>query len=333
MTKWSPRRIVAALTMLAIVTAPTPASADPPGPTDFATSVLSIEPPTDGIDIEIVGGDSFVLLTNTTTRTVEVIGYTGEPYLRFLPGGTVEQNRLSPAVYLNEERFGGEIPAFADAAAAPEWEEVADDGSHAWHDHRAHLMTGPPVNTSPGEQVLADVIPLFVDGEEVDVSVVSFWQTAPSRLPLVVGAILGCVAAAVAWWRRAALSAILVLSAGLIVLAGFVQYFSVPPETGPSSTLVALPIVAAVCSIGAVVTRRRPATALPLLIGAALASIVFVARRLPDTGKAILPTDLSMPLDRGISVFVAIAATAALVLACAGFVRLMRPDRPATPSV
>ena len=112
------------------------AAADPPGPTDYLSEVIDVDPPTSGIDIEIVGGDSFVLLSVDPGLRVDVVGYSGEPYLRFLPGGTVEENRLSPTKYQNEDRYAiAEIPAEASSEAEPEWVVVAEDGSFAWHDH------------------------------------------------------------------------------------------------------------------------------------------------------------------------------------------------------
>ena len=41
-----------------------------------------------------------------------MLGYEGEPYLRFDAGGGVWENRRSPAVYENAQRFGvGQLPA------------------------------------------------------------------------------------------------------------------------------------------------------------------------------------------------------------------------------
>ena len=317
----------ASLVVLALIfTFAAPAGADPPGPTDFQTVVTAITPTTDAFEIEIIGGDSFVLLRHLNDTTIEVRGYNGESYLRFRPGGIVEQNRLSPATYLNEERFGDTIPDFADAQAPPEWEQVDDDGSYAWHDHRAHLMTDPPINTSPGDQVTDQVIPVVVDGEEVLIAVASTWQTAPSSTPFAIGAVVGALAVVAAIRSRATISLLLAVAGLIALILGVVQYRSVPIETGPSLTLVALPLLALVVAAGAVATRHRPATALPLAIGSAAALIVFAALRLPDARKAILPTDLSMPLDRGLSAFVGVLAVGCLLAAGMSFARLMQGE-------
>ena len=83
-----------------------PAAADAAGPSDFRSEVTGIVPAVDGVEAEIRGGDSFLELTVDDGHTVIVEGYTGEPYLRFQPDGTVERNRLSPATYLNDDRQG-----------------------------------------------------------------------------------------------------------------------------------------------------------------------------------------------------------------------------------
>lgn len=317
---------IACVILALVLMVPAPAAADAPGPTDFKSEVTSITPPTDAFEIEIIGGDSFVLLTHLDDSTIEVVGYHGEPYLRFLPGGVIEQNRLSPATYLNEERYGDVVPAFADALAAPEWEQVDDDGSYAWHDHRAHLMVSPPINTGRGDQVTDQVIPVRVDGTEIDIAVVSTWQAAPSLSPIALGALLGLVAAVGAWQRRTIVVGLLAGTAVVGLVAGAVQYRSVPIETGPSLTLIALPLIALVVAFGAALARNKPATALPLAIGSGSALIAFASLRLPTAHKSILPTDLSMPLDRGISAFVALVALGCLLVAGASFSRLVQGE-------
>jgi len=304
----------------------TPAAADAPGPTDYRTEVKAIEPATDQFEIEIVGGDSFVLLRQRQPVTIEISGYNGEPYLRFLPDGTVEQNRRSPAVYLNEERYGtDELPAIADATASPEWEVVADGGSYAWHDHRAHwMLSSRPFGKEPGDQILEAVVPAFVDGVEVDIVMASYWQSAPSPVPFVAGAVAGLAGALVAWRRRGDLPLLLGVAAAGAIAIGWAQFRSVPSETGPSTSLLLLPGLALASTAAAWIARRRPANALPLVLGSAVFLAVFAWQRVPDSYRAILPTDLPFSVDRGVSVAVMIMAVGIAGVAAADFTRLVR---------
>ncbi len=288
---------------LIVIAIPRPASADAPGPTDYQTEVTEIEPSSDGFEVDIIGGDSFVRLVVDEGSTVEVVGYQGEPYLRFGPDGTVEVNRTAPSTYTSEDRFGVvEIPATAFVGAVPRWEVVATDGVYAWHDHRAHWMNSqPPPAARPGDQILEGVIPLIVDGSEVDVTVISMWEQPASRLPLLVGAVagLGCLALA---WRR---SEPAMLSAGLVAVAlGAVAFFSVPLETAPSWLLWALPSV----SVGVLLAGRGrllPAS-VQLLSGALL--IAWVGFRREWLTAAILPTATPVAVDQALTVLVAVIA-------------------------
>ena len=163
--------------------------ADPAGPTDYRSEILSIEPPTSSVTLEVIGGDSFVQLSADPAAEVLVLGYFAEPYLRFLPGGEVQENRNSPTTYQNEERYGSDAPDFAQADADPDWVTVADDGTYAWHDHRAHWMQPiRPAGKAPGDRIVEQVIPLVVDGADVDVTVISVWQDEPSMVPAILGA-------------------------------------------------------------------------------------------------------------------------------------------------
>jgi hypothetical protein len=79
-------------------------------------------------------------LTNETGRTVEILGYSGEPYLEVRPDGTYE-NRNSPAAYRNQTLTGETpVPASADPAAPPQWRRVSGSTTVRWHDQRTHWM-------------------------------------------------------------------------------------------------------------------------------------------------------------------------------------------------
>ncbi len=302
----------------------TPALADPPGPTDYLSEVTEIDPAVDGIEMEIIGGDSFVLLTVDPGITVDVVGYAGEPYLRFLADGTVEENRWAPSKYLNEDRYGAiEMPDRASADAEPEWVVVADDGSYAWHDHRTHWMNEtPPPNRGPGDQVAEGVVPVFVDRIEVDVTVVSIWQAPPSRIPVLLGLLVGGSVAVIAWTSRPRVLDFLVLVMSLAAtFVGAVAYWSTPSETGPPWSLWVLPATALVFSL-LVATRllglERHRSSLLLIATLELAG--WGIAHLDWLWPAILPTSLPFWLDRLIASGVlvgAVGAATAVLLAVA----------------
>ena len=64
-----------------------------------------MQPPADGLEVEVTGGDRFLVLTNGTGKEVVVKGYDDEPYLRFLPNRVVEENTRAPSKYANEDRY------------------------------------------------------------------------------------------------------------------------------------------------------------------------------------------------------------------------------------
>ncbi|HEY6778936.1 MAG TPA: hypothetical protein VI122_20710 [Thermoleophilaceae bacterium] len=140
-------RGAAATALLALCVAAPTAVAHQGNP-NYRSQVRSITPAVDGLEAQVLGYDDRIELRNEGDNTVVVEGYRGEPYLRFEPDGTVEVNRRSPAVYLNEVRFAKvSVPGSADPSAPPEWEVVSKTGRYDWHDHRIHWMgaTPPPM--------------------------------------------------------------------------------------------------------------------------------------------------------------------------------------------
>jgi hypothetical protein len=112
------RRLALILTVAGAVVAPaTPASAhggNAPDATAYRTTATQITPPMRGVSVRTVEAGARLQLTNDSGRTVEVLGYAGEPYLEVRPDGTYE-NVHSPATYLNVTLAGdGPVPAAAD---------------------------------------------------------------------------------------------------------------------------------------------------------------------------------------------------------------------------
>jgi hypothetical protein len=313
------RRAVLAVALVPVflVLGVAPAAADPPGPTDYESGIVALEPRTSVVAASIIGGDAFLLLEVTPGHEVLVMGYRGEPFVRFAATGEVAENRSSPSWYESQERYGTlELPPEATPEAEPRWVTVADDGRWMWHDHRVHWMgTVPPLGSVPGDVVLDTVVPLRVDGEPVSLRVRSVLQAPPSPVPALLGAGIGLAlvlgAARLAGAHRGtALALSAVASAALIV--GIRQVRSVPPETGPSALHWLLAAAALVPALVAVVAWRRPRAgggilvpALVALAGAELALWGWYRRE--GLSRAILPTDVPFAFDR----FVTAAAIAA----------------------
>ncbi len=246
------------------------------------------------------------------------------------------ENRNSPTTYVNEERYAGvDVPAFATRDAEPDWVEVASDGRYSWHDHRAHWMQSvAPFGKSVGDRIVEDRIGLIVDGVEVDVEVISTWQPEPSPLPAIGGAAAALTLAAVAVFRwRATRAWMLVLAplATLAVVAGVAQYTSLPSETGPRLVWIALPIIAVVATIAAVVSESRTATlaAHGAALIAAVQLVVWGLVKRDGLTAAIVPTSAPGWFDR---LAVAGALVGGVALVALALVALFGPQpRPGEP--
>ena len=295
--------IVAAIVVFVLLVGGGTAHADPAGPTDYRSEILSIEPSTSTVSIDVIGGDSFVQLSIEQGTEVMVLGYFGEPYLWFLPDGEVRENRNSPTTYQNEERYGTDAPEFATADADPDWETVGTSGTYAWHDHRAHWMQPiRPAGQEPGDRILEQVIPIEVDGSPVSVTVISTWEPEPSILPAIVGGVVGAIFVALAgWWSRRNPAWIVVLTpiALAATLAGWWQYSSLPAETEPRLVWPLLPALALVACLVAIPLRTRSpfaAMAAGLVGSSELLVWAFVKR--DGLTAAIVPTDAPQWFER-----------------------------------
>ena len=132
------RALVLAAAMAAVWAVPAGAHQGNP---NYRSVIDRVSPTVPGVKLQVLGFDSQFQLTNRSNQTVTVFGYDGEPYARILANGTVEQNHLSPATYINVSDFATVAPPkFTNPKAPPQWRVVDKTGSFIWHDHRMHWM-------------------------------------------------------------------------------------------------------------------------------------------------------------------------------------------------
>jgi hypothetical protein len=190
--------LVLAVLWLGVLAAPAHAHGRGSDATNYSATILE-EPDIPGVSWAIYGGDELLEVTNTTDVEVVILGYPQtdpEPYLRVGPDG-VFQNRNSEATYVNEDRQGlVEVPPHVDRNAPPDWEQVSEGASAAWHDHRIHYMGAglhPSITDQSVETVVYEAweVPFLYDGEEHVLVGELRWVPGPSALPwLAVGLLL-----------------------------------------------------------------------------------------------------------------------------------------------
>jgi hypothetical protein len=172
------------------------------GNPNYRSQIRAISPQIEGLSVRILDFDDRMQIVNRTGETVVIQGYRGEPYVRVQADGTVELNRNSPAMFLNEDRFGkAEVPSGATEGATPNWEVRDRTGSYEWHDHRIHWMSEgrPPQVTNPDARtkVFDWKIPVEVGSQTATISGDLFWvPVSGGGVPI--AAIIGLVALALA---------------------------------------------------------------------------------------------------------------------------------------
>lgn len=180
--------------LLVLTAAPALAHGRGSDASNFESTITAV-PGVDGLEWRVINSDEYLQLTNRSEAEVQVPGYSGEPYLRIGPDG-VFQNRNSQATYVNQDRFGDTvIPTDIDPSGEPEWEQISDGDSYAWHDHRIHWMASadpPGVATNPDEVQLVNAwtVPFEVDGESHEVAGDLTWVPGGSPLVWLIPALL-----------------------------------------------------------------------------------------------------------------------------------------------
>ena len=297
-----------------------PAAADPVGPTNYRSRVLSVSPtPTNGVVVEILGGDAFVRLQIPRGHTATVPDYSTSdgagPYLRFDADGTVHRNANAVATVINRSRSGpaGEAPP---SRRTSRWEVVSSDGSYQWHDHRIHLMgkarawTGDDHRIDMGGPDGTWEIPLIIDGRASTVTGELVHVPPPpswlwwSLVPLLAG-----LTAVVGRRRPAGLhhgtdpTAIIAVLVSLASLAvGWASRAGLPAEAAPGWPILAVPAVAVIASLalaGPARGRPLPRRVATAAIIATLGSWAWLRRAVLTA--SIVPTTLPATLDRGVT--------------------------------
>jgi hypothetical protein len=164
------------------------------GNPNFRSDVRGVTPSIPGLSVEVLNYDDRLLLTNQSRKDVVVRGYDGEPYIRLLADGTVQENRLSPALYLNEDRFAKvSVPPQADPKAPPQWQTDNRTGRFEWHDHRIHWMSKalpPKVKDKKVKTLIFNWrVPIDVGGRRAALTGALYWQPENATAP--VGAFVG----------------------------------------------------------------------------------------------------------------------------------------------
>lgn len=272
--------------------------------------IESISPKPSSVAISIAAGDSFIVIKADKGHTVEIAGYSDEPYLRVRDDGTVEENQNSPAVVLNKSRLADVDSVTPDPSLQPEWVTIANDGEVAWHDHRIHWMSPstPPTLDDAGT-VQQWSVNLIVDGEEVVVEGRLVLLDSPSVMWWLVAAPFAALVFLA--MRRRALS-IAVLAAGIAVLLIDVARMRALPEVAQHTPTVGIAggVAALLALVGLINRREKFADALLAGIGTAACLVSYTG--ISWMTNAVLPGVRYEWLARGSLAAIAGAGIAAV---------------------
>ncbi|MFF0719341.1 hypothetical protein [Micromonospora sp. NPDC003816] len=343
--------LTAVVAALLVTAAPAAAhGADAPDGTDYRVAVGAVAARPD-LRVRVVEAGARLELTNTGDRPVEVIGYSGEPYLRVGPDGVFENTR-SPATYLNRTILADTpLPDEVDPAAAPQWRRVDTGTTARWHDQRALWReAGPPaqVRAAPDREhrVRDWAVPLRDADGRTEIRGTLDWVPPPDAYPWWVAITLGALAVGAAGLLPAASSpggrartglgallavggvAAVVLAVGRVLDAGAEGVGAVLAGllSGPVWTLVTG--LGAIVAGGVALTRRDSVDFVLALAGACLALFAGIANA-AVLSRAVPPAPWSATATRMLIVVVLVAGAGALA---AAVLRLHATGRTTTPT-
>jgi len=176
----------AIIVLLAALAAPAAQAHRGSAQTGYVSTVSALEPNVLGVNALVLGGDDRLRISNYSGKTVVILGYEGEPYLRF-DGRGVWANTRSPAAHVNRFRRPRALrPGVADASAPPRWELLRPGVTYEWHDHRIHWVAHEPpqgVQDHPDriQRIFKWRVPGLANGKRF--AVTGFLGYAPDRIP------------------------------------------------------------------------------------------------------------------------------------------------------
>ncbi|WP_233559027.1 hypothetical protein [Micromonospora radicis] len=340
------------VTALSATAAPALAhGADAPNGTDYRVEVTAVAPDRPQLRVRVVEAGARLELTNTGADPVEVMGYSGEPYLRVGPDGVYENTR-SPATYLNRTIVGETVlPAEADPAAAPRWRRVDGGPTARWHDQRALWREGGPpaqVRAAPDREhrVRDWVVPLRDVTGPAEIRGTLDWVPPPDAYrwwvlvtlgALAVGAV-GLLPAASLPGRRAlvGLGGLLAVGgvAAVLLAAGRVRDAGAEGVPGLLFGLLTGPLWTLLAGLGAIAAagwavRRRPGADFRIALAGACLALFAGLTNAAVLARAVVPVPWPPTLARLLVVVVAVAGAGALA---AAVLRLHATGRAITPA-
>jgi hypothetical protein len=177
-----PRLAGAFAAVLAVLAALAATASAHQGDPRYRSILRGVDPPIEGLRIQVLNYDDRFELDNRTGETVTIYGYNREPYARVDADGTVSVNRNSTAYYLNDERYAN-VPVPAEVRenprATPEWVVRDRTGRFEWHDHRMHWMArgvAPQVRDESSRTKVFDyAVPIAVGAQRASITGTLWW--------------------------------------------------------------------------------------------------------------------------------------------------------------
>ena len=181
----------------------------------YVHRLVSSTTPATGVEIGLLGGQAMPTITirNESSEPVTVFGADGEPFLRV--GNDVEANLASPTWVQVGRALGRTPKAVADAAAAPQWEQISQGHLLSWADFRSRPPDSEPqFRTGQPIEVKRWMIPIRIGEQAVEIQGATAFEpfAAPTSgkaagnvlpvAPIAGGAAVLLIGVALAWRSR-----------------------------------------------------------------------------------------------------------------------------------